>query len=152
MRTILLYIWLGMMGSILLGCAKASSDPDKNVPVTTGPTYNEEFKWTPSGGAEVTADSCHYYTSFTTIYAFKNGNSKSIEINLSALTTGTYPFNAASGNLLTYVNGTSTYTSTAGSLTISSTNDNRLAGTFSVALGGGTVTSISGRFSDVHKK
>lgn len=151
-KSIPLFLSALMTTALLAGCAKATNDPEKDPPVTSGPTYNEEFKWTAAGSSEVTADSCHYYTSFTTIYAFKNGNAKNIEINLSGLAAGTYSFSSLTGNSLTYVNGSSTFTSTAGTLTISSNADNRIAGTFSAALAGGTVSSISGHFTDVHKK
>src|SRR4051812_23577752 len=86
------------------GCKKDDTNPAATpTPVSTG-----TFSWTAGSGPKVTADSSHYYSSFTTIFAFKNGSSNSIEINLSSLAVGAYSLSSATGNALTFVTASTT--------------------------------------------
>ena len=134
----------------LVACAKNKDEP---APVTPTVAVNKgSFTWLPNTGSAVTADSAFYYTQFTTIFAFKNGNNSSIEINLSALTVGTYSFSALTGNVLTYINGSSTYIAPSGSCNITAAANNKLSGNFNVNLSGGALTSMSGTFTDILKK
>jgi hypothetical protein len=139
---------------IITACAKKE---DSFEPNTSGNTENPadnkgSFTWTASTGQAVTADSAHYYSQFTTIFAFKNGNTNSIEVNLSALTPGTYSFSSTSGNAFAFVDGSTNYDASSGSLTITAAANNRLSGSFNTNLTGGTITSLSGTFTDIKKK
>ena len=137
----------------LLSCAKDSSDPDKNVAITpAGNTNSTVFSWTNNSGTSTSADSTNYYASFTTIFAFKNGTSNSIEINLSALTVGSYTLSSSTGNALTYIANSSTYTAKTGVVNITANNNSNLSGNFNCALSGGTLTTLSGQFVDVPKR
>ncbi len=135
---------------ILNGCAKSETDPEKEIPIgVANPT--DDFKWTPANGSQVTADSSHYYSSFTTIFAFKSGNANSIEINLASLAVGTYSLSSVTGNALSYVKDATTYNASAGSVTISAHADNKIAGSFSCTFTG-SLTGLSGFFADVPAK
>lgn len=147
-----LFITLTACCSLLFfnSCIKAEADPDKENPIAPVPS-TQDFKWTPNGQAQVTADSSHYYNSFTTIFAFKTGTLSSIEINLSSLSVGTYSLSSTTGNALSYVNKNVTYNSVAGSVSITSSADNKLSGRFNCTFTG-TLSGISGEFVDVHAK
>jgi PBP1b-binding outer membrane lipoprotein LpoB len=139
---------------IMSSCAKKE---DSFEPDTSGNTENPadnkgSFTWTTSSGQSVTADSAHYYSQFTTIFAFKNGTSNSIEMNLSALSLGTYSFSSTSGNAFAFVDGSTNYDASSGSLTITASANNRLSGSFNTNLTGGAITSLSGTFTDIKKK
>jgi len=130
---------------LLSGCKKDETTPG----TTTTPANNSSFTWTAGSGSKVTADSANYYSSITTIYAFKNGASNSIEINLSSLAVGAYSISSATGNALTFVTSSTTYTAHSGNVNITTSNGTRLSGTFSASLSGGTLTSISGDFTNI---
>jgi hypothetical protein len=139
---------------IISACAKKE---DSFEPDTSGNTENPadnkgSFIWTTSSSQSVTADSAFYYSQFTTIYAFKNGNANSIEMNLSALSLGTYSFSSTSGNTFAFVDGSTNYTASSGAVTITAVANNRLSGSYSTNLVGGAITSLNGTFTDIKKK
>ncbi len=147
--------WLKLAAIILLsGAALSSCKKDEAEPETNNPGANpgSDFNWKTSSGSQVTADSAYYYGQFTTVFAFKNGLSNSIEINLSALSAGNYSISSTTGNALTFVTASTTYTANSGYCNISGVSNNKLAGTFSVALSGGTLTSVSGSFSGIAQR
>jgi hypothetical protein len=124
--------------------APETEDPSNNGPVAAG-----SFSWKAGSGATVTADSAYYYSQFTTIYAFKNGLSNSLEVNLSALSAGSYSLSSATGNMLTFITNATTYTASSGSFNITGTANNKLTGNFTAAFSGGTLTSLSGEFDAI---
>jgi hypothetical protein len=141
--------------SLLLFCAlffvtcKKESDPEPE-PENNNPANPGDFRWKTSGGATVVADSAYYYSQFTTIYAFKNGTSTSIEVNLSSLAAGSYSLSSATGNVLTYVQNASTFTSAAGSFNIANTSNNKLSGDFDCSISNGSIaTTLSGTFNTI---
>jgi hypothetical protein len=137
----------------LISCAKASSDPDKNTSTApAGNTSNTQFTWSNNAGNSVTADSSNYYASFTTIFAFKNGVINSLEINLSSLNVGAYSLSNLTGNALTYIVNSTTYTAKSGTVNITANNNAGLTGNFNCALAGGTLTSLSGQFTEIPKR
>ena len=140
-----------LFASILFvaSCAKEEAAPEEEVPVVVN---KGSFNWTLSSGQNVTADSAHCYTSITTIYAFKNGTTNSIEINLSALSVGSYSISSATGNAFSFVNGATTYDASAGTVNITANSGNKLSGNFTATLTGGAITSISGGFQDILKR
>lgn len=149
------FILLLLLSSLifLISCAKASSDPDKNTStVPSGNTSNTQFTWTNNAGSSVTADSSNYYTSFTTIFAFKNGITNSLEINLSSLNVGAYLLSNTTGNALTYIVNSTTYTAKSGTVNITANNSAGLSGNFNCALSGGTLTSLNGQFTEIPKR
>ena len=143
---------LALSLAIFTGCQKDNADPATDDPGTTTPVNKGSFSWTPAGGTSVTADSAHYYSSFTTIFAFKNGNANSFEINLSSLAVGAYTLSSATGNALTFVTAATTYTAHSGSVLITTNNGSKMSGTFSATLNGGSITGVSGQFTDIPKK
>jgi uncharacterized protein DUF6252 len=149
-KQFILYISLCLLGGVILlsGCGKDTATPEED-PSTPTPVSTGGFSWTPSGGSQVVADSTHYYSSFTTIFAFKNGNANSFEINLSSLAVGAYTLSSATGNALSFVTSSTTYTAHTGSVFITTNNGSKLSGTFNATLNGGTITSVSGQFKDV---
>jgi len=150
---LLLFLAIGMGAGFLSSCIKASSDPDKNVSTApSGNTSTTSFQWTPNSGSGITADSSNYYASFTTIFAFKNGINNSIEINLSSLAVGAYTLSSSTGNALTYVANSTTYTAKSGVVNITANTSTNLSGNFNCALSGGTLTSLSGEFVDIPRR
>ncbi len=146
-------LFIAALPFLFFACAKASSDPDKNVSTTpAGNTSTTSFQWTPGVGNSITADSSNYYSSFTTIFAFKNGNNNSLEINLSSLAVGSYTLSSATGNALTYIANSSTYTAKSGQVNITANSSTNISGNFTCALSGGTLTTLSGQFVDIPKR
>jgi len=147
-KQFIIYINACLLGGLLLtGCQKDDTKPTEDP--TTTPVSVGGFSWTPSGGSQVVADSAHYYNSFTTIFAFKNGNANSFEINLSSLAVGAYTLSSATGNALTFVTASTNYTANSGSVFITTNNGSKLSGTFNATLNGGTLASVSGQFKDI---
>ena len=135
---------------VFSNCAKEDEpqpeDPENPV-ITAG-----QFTWKPGSAASVTADSAYYYSQFTTIYAFKNGYANMIEVNLSSLTAASYSLSSATGNALTFITASTTHTASSGSFNITAAANNKLSGNFSANLAGGSVTSITGSFTDIPKR
>lgn len=132
-----------LLSILVVSCAKDDISP---TPTTT-PAAQANFSWT-ADGAATTADSAICYLQLTTIYAYKNGTSQTIELNLSDVTTGNYPVNAASGNEIKYVNASVTKAVSSGSVSLTNTGGSKLSGSFAGNFAGGT-GSISGQFSNV---
>jgi hypothetical protein len=128
---------------LISGCAKEDTLP--NSPAT--PATSANFSWTVNG-LTTTADSAICYLQLTTVYAYKNGLSQTIELNLSDIISDTYPVNAVSGNEIKYVNGSSNLSVSTGTVFITNTTGSKINGNFSGTFpaGGG---SISGQFTDV---
>lgn len=150
--TFKLTLLLSLSLLIFSGCQKDNADPKVDDPGTTAPVNKGSFSWTPAGGSAITADSAHYYTSFTTIFAFKNGNATTFEINLSSLAVGAYTLSTATGNALTFVTASTTYTAHTGNVLITTNNGSKMSGTFNATLNGGSITGVSGQFTDILKK
>lgn len=130
-------------GIVFSNCAKDDTLP--NSPAT--PATSASFSWT-ANGVTTTADSAICYLQLTTVYAYKNGLSQTIELNLSDVISDTYPVNAVSGNEIKYVNGSSNLSVSTGTVFITNNAGSTLNGNFSGSFpaGGG---SISGQFTDV---
>lgn len=137
-------------GLLIFVTCKKDEEPG---PDTDDPGANPgQFSWKPGQGASVTADSAYYYPQFTTIYAFKNGSANMIEVNLSALSAGSYTLSSSSGNALTFVTNGTSHNAVSGSLNISAAGNNKLSGSFSASLSGGTITAITGSFTDIPRR
>jgi hypothetical protein len=150
-RTLILALSI-LSALFIISCAKDKKepeDPGSTTPVPTTPPY---FSWTVSGGQTTVADSSFCYVSSNAVDAFRGGNSNSIEIRLSAFTTGTYVINSVSGNQLDYQLGTKVYTGSNGTVNITAATSSKITGNFNCSLSGGTITSISGTFADVPKR
>jgi hypothetical protein len=149
MNTVASRSFLVLCFILFIVACKKEDTPETEEP-TDVPAGQADFRWKYDGGATVVADSAYYYSQFTTIYAFKNGVSSSIEVNLSSLSAGSYSLSSATGNMLTYVKNAATYTTTSGSFNISSTSNTKLSGDFSGSINTGSVsTTISGTFSAI---
>jgi hypothetical protein len=131
---------------LFFSCAKDDNEPDPAVPVNPG-----VFIWQIGSNTAVNADSAFFYQQFNTIYAFKNGNSNSLEINLSALSVGNYSFSLGSENVFTYANGSSSFVAKSGTLRITAAAGVKLSGDFNVSFDGGPVT-LNGSFIDIVRK
>lgn len=132
----------------LVACAKDNTEPED-------PAQNPDkgsFSWqTNPGGNNTVADSAFYYAQFTTILAFKNGNSNSLEMTLASLAPGTYSLSSTTGNTFEFVSGSTTYAG-SGTCVISSASNGKLSGSFNVTLSGGSLTGINGSFSGILQK
>ena len=70
-----------------------------------------------------------------------------MEINLGSTAAGTYTISSATGNALTLTKNGTSYSAGSGTVTLSSSGS-KLSGTLTTAFSG-TVTTVTGRFSDV---
>ncbi|MDI1354339.1 MAG: hypothetical protein PSX36_05455 [bacterium] len=129
------------------GCQKDASQP--NDPVVS-PT--SRFTWTPSSGATVVADNFYYITAYNNIVASKTGNLTSVDIILESLSVGTHTISPSKGITLEYVYSGTTYSGKSGVVNITSNSAGLITGNFNAALTGGTITAISGEFTDLREK
>jgi len=166
-KTILTLSGIIILGTLIItSCKKKSSDPSTSSTTTTTTTGGTTtggtttggsavagFTYVVTGGATTVADSAFYYQQYNTIHAYKNGNANHFEINLSALTVATYSIGSGTGNAVTYVMGSTYLAATSGSLNITASANNKLSGNFVTPVsGGGSITEVSGRFTDIPKK
>jgi hypothetical protein len=140
----------GFLALIISSCAKDDPEPVEPEP-TPVPTVPPFFSWATNGTLTTVADSSHCYPSSNVIFAFKSGNSNSLEIRLSAFSVGTYAVNSVTGNQLEYQLGSQVYNGT-GTVNINASPATKLSGSFTCALNGGTLSSITGTFADVPKR
>jgi hypothetical protein len=133
-------------------CAKDPVEPeDPNSPPVVNPDP-PFFRWKTSANVTTESDSSHAYVNSKVIFAFKNGNSNSIEINLSSMNTGSYVISSVSGNQFEYQLGQTIYSGTTGTVNITQSTTSKLDGNFSCSLTGGTLSAISGSFSGIAKR
>lgn len=145
----LFILLLAIIGSVtIFSCAKEENGPAEEPVVINKGT----FTWKLATGNTVNADSAHFYSQFTTIYAFKNGSGNSISISLSALSVGTYSFSSTTGNVFNYENGQTNLDASSGTCVITSAPGSKLSGNFNVAFSSSSFGSISGSFTDILKK
>jgi hypothetical protein len=136
----------------LVGCAKKEDEVPENTSTSTTSTSTTSFGWAASGGSTLKADSSYFVQAYNNIVAYKGGNNNVVDIKLSDLKVGTYSLSTLSGNSLEYVTGNSTYSATGGTVSIGANTGTKLSGTFSCALSGGTLTALSGDFTDIPKR
>lgn len=134
----------------LVSCAKSEKDPAEEP--TTPAIELGEFSYTPGTAASVNADSSVYFPAFNNIVSYKSGATQVIDIYLSALSVGTYTISSATGISLSYTTGSTVYTAKSGTVGITANTGSKLSGKFGVALTGGTLTSLSGSFTDIPKR
>lgn len=125
---------------------------DAGQPNDPNPSSNSSFSWTPAGGATVVADNFYYITAYNNIVANKTGNLTSIDIILDDLSVGSHTISPSKGITLDYVYSGTTYSGKSGIVNITSKTGGLISGNFNAALAGGTITSISGEFTDLHEK
>jgi hypothetical protein len=142
-------ISLFMSAFIFTACKKDDAKPDETPSINTTPPV---FNWRTNNTTNFSSDSTFCYQSFTTIFAFKNGLANSIEINLSSLATGTYTISSATGNQLTLVSSNITHTASSGNVNITTNANNKLSGTVNATFSSGTITVLTGTFTDIPKR
>ena len=142
-----------VVGITLAGCAKEDDPPeDPSGGGSGGSVSSSVFSWTAGSGSKTTADSSVCYVQITTIYGYKNGTSNTVEINLSDIAQGSYQLSSTTGNALTYVQGGNTFNAKSGSVNITASGGGKISGNFSAAFPAGSVTSITGEFTDVRMR
>lgn len=125
------------------------SNDDNPTPVV--PVATDGFIWTENGTATVlTVNNPYVNGQFNSIFAVRSGTTI-YEINLTALTPGTYTLGSASANSLFYNNtgATTSFSPTSGSVIITGNAGNKLTGTFTATGTGAGVTSVSGSFTNI---
>jgi hypothetical protein len=160
----LISLLLVISSSILLSCKKKATETTTPTPVVTTPVApaptpvaTAGFKWTESGGAEITADSAYWNTSngATGIRASKGGFTYYFEINWAGLNNtavGAKTLNATNGDF-TYLNNNVSYSPAANTtLNITAFASDKLSGNFSFAVTGGSVTTLAATFTNLPKK
>lgn len=146
-QTIKNFIFFSAFLVLVWACQKDSSQPEDPGTGNTG-----GFTWTPSGGTQVVADDFYFITAYNNIVASKTGNLTSVDIILDDLSVGTHTISPTKGITLEYVVSGTTYTGKSGVVNITSNSGTLLSGNFTAALTGGTITSLSGEFTDLHSK
>jgi len=129
---------------LMFSCAK-DNEPQTSLS-ETGLFYAENGNSTLNKADEALANK-----QYKTIIAKKNNNTL-IEIVLTDLKTGTYPLTAKYA--FTYVKDGKNWESTAGTLSITKIEDNKLSGTFKATAGSGVsgISSVEGKFNDIPVK
>ncbi len=157
------YIFISSLALSLLlvfACKKKdSSTPDTTSATTTtgGPVLSSgSFTWSENGGSVQTADSAEFRNTYNALFAYKGGLARYFEIDYSASTVGSYTLSTSGSNSLNYIVQTGTvtnvYTANSGTATITSNASSKLSGSFIGSYTSGTLTSISGGFSNVNIK
>lgn len=149
---------------LVIGCKKkdTSSPEEEATPTTTGSTTGTPaaagtFTWTENGGAVNTADSAFWTTGNwgTGLRAFKGGMTNFFEINWSTqnnTAVGSKTIDFANYGF-TFFKGSESYgISTNQTLAVSAFSSNQLSGNFTMAVTGGTITTIVAGFSSLAKK
>ncbi|MCC6372668.1 MAG: hypothetical protein IT236_16815 [Bacteroidia bacterium] len=151
MKKSFLNIAISLFACIVLfnSCKKDDPLPEENPVVNTTPPI---FNWKLNNITSLSSDSTFAYQNITTIFAYKGGNANSLEIELTALNTGTYSISSATGNAFTLVSGNVSHKASSGSVIITTNANNKLSGTVSVAFSTGTITTLTGDFTDVTKR
>ncbi len=161
-KTILTLATLCLMtGITITACKKKTSDPEPETASTTGTTTtggtttggSGTFTWTPAGASPIVADSAFCNAAYNTVIAFKGGYSNYFEINLSGLSVAAYSVTGTSSNAITYMNSTSTYTTTSGNVNITNNASTNVSGNFSASMVSGSLSaSFTGTFANVIKR
>lgn len=146
------FLTLSMIALIAITSISCSKNDDPIAPVIPIiPVAADGFRWTENGTATVlTVDNPYANASFNSIFAVRSGTTI-YEINLTALTPGTYALGGASANSLFYNNtgAATSFSPTSGSVIITGNASNKLTGTFTATGTGAGVTSVSGSFTNI---
>ena len=147
--------------TLLLPFACKKKDTTPNPPSTTstagGATTGAagSFTWTENGGAVQTADSAFWTTGTwgTGVRASKGGYTNYFEINWATQNNTSIAAKTIAVGDFTFLQGSSTYTNSASqTLSVVGFSSNQLSGGFTVAVSGGTITTITGGFNAINKK
>jgi hypothetical protein len=128
---------------------------EATAPVT--PAATSTFTWKENAGALITADSA-YWTAWNTgtgIRAYKGGYQNYFEINWASANNTSPGAKALITNNgdFTFLKGTDSYDiSSNQNLNITAFTNNKLSGNFTLAVKGGTITSIEATFTELPKK
>jgi hypothetical protein len=156
-----------IISSIFTACKKKEeATPVATTPTTTTtaptttttPTAAAGFTWQENGGATITADSAFWTTGTwgTGIRAYKAGMANMFEINWATqnnTSVGAKTLNIGTYSDFTFMKGSATYTNaTVQTLNVTAFSGNNLSGNFTVAVSGGSITSISGTFTAIPLK
>ncbi len=132
-----------LFAALVFSCSTEEATPV--IPVTSG------FTWTENGNSTIlTVDDPYATAQYNSIFALRSGVTI-YEINLTALTPGTYDFAGGANSIFYNNNGSTTgnFSATGGSIIITANANNKLSGTFTATGTGNGVTSVSGQFTDI---
>jgi hypothetical protein len=143
--------------SILFISCKKEKEPTPTPVVNTPAAVSGSFTWTEDNGAIITADSAFWTTwsSGTGIRAYKAGMDNFFEMNWSGqdnISVAAKTMSATNGGF-TFLKGTASYNiSQDQSINIAAFNNNLLSGNFDLTLTGGTITKVTGTFTELVKR
>ena len=146
---------------IVAACKKKDSttpETTTSTTTTTGGTVTSSgtFTWSENGGATQTADSAEFRNAYNALFAYKGGLARYFEIDYSASIVGSYTLSTAGSNSLNYIVQTGTitnvYTANSGTANITANTSSKLSGNFLGSYSSGTLTSISGGFTNINIK
>ncbi len=157
-------IAITILATTLIFSCKKKSDPTPDTPAsttspstTTGGTTGAigSFTWTENGGPVQTADSA-FWTSGTWgtgVRASKGGFANYFEINWATQNNTSVNTKTLTVGDFTFLQGPSSYTNPANqTLAVTAFTNNQLSGAFTVAVSGGTITTITGGFTSIKFK
>ena len=154
------YIFIISTNSLSMSFAckkKDTSTPDTTTTKTGGAvTLSGTFTRSENGGATQTSDSAEFRNVYNALYAYKGGLARYFEIDYSESIVGSYTLSTTGSNSLNYIVQTGTinnvYTANSGTANITANTSGKLSGNFTGSYSSGTLTSISGGFTNVFIK
>jgi hypothetical protein len=166
MKKLILTSALAIAILLPFSCKKKEETPqatNSNTTTTTGGTTTGgsttgapgSFTWTENGGPVITADSAYWttYSTGTGIRASKGGFANYFEINWSGNNNTSVATKTLAVGDVTFIKGSNTYgNATTQNLSITAFSNNQLSGGFSVAVTGGSITTLVGGFTSIIKK
>lgn len=127
--------------TVIFSSCSSSDDDSNTTPATDG------FTWTENGGSSLqTGLNPRFSAQYNTFIVENSSGTTLFEINLNEGIAGTYSLGS---NYAIYYGGSTNFVPTAGSLIITSNANNKISGTFSATGSTGTVTSVTGTFTNV---
>jgi hypothetical protein len=144
-------IFKSILTIFLLTTSLVSCNDNDDVASPPPPPGLPEFLYAEGGATSMSAVTTPYADASSKSIFGVNSGSTVIEMNLSSLAIGTYTIDAT--NHFTYFKpGTAiTWTGFTGNVTITSTSDNKLSGTFDINSGNGspTINEVHGTFTNI---
>lgn len=148
MKNNLLKVLFVLFSVLTISCSKNDDDPI--IPIA--PVQVDGFYYAENGSSTTTkAASAQVNGAFDTIIAKDASNVTLCEINLTALTAGTYTIDNTNNAFAFVRNGVGTFIGSAGTVTITSNSGGKLSGSFNCTAGSGVagLTSVSGTFTNL---
>lgn len=151
MKNNLLKVLFVLFSVLTISCSKNDDEPITPI-APIAPVQADGFYYAENGSSTITkAASAQVNGAFDTIIAKDASNVTLCEINLTALTVGTYTIDNTNNAFAFVRNGVGTFIGSAGTITITSNSGGKLSGSFNCTAGSGVagLNSVSGTFTNI---